>query len=191
LEKSLLSSNILSTCPHNMVNLSPLKAEIDSGVWSTPANFNAFCVLPSLLQTTSLTGGQRNFALCLAVSYAGTLHIHFGGSCPLTEFCHVQNLFCVQVLRFPILAALLHGTSAAGINQTVRHSTRNGITELSQRAPPIFHWAAITFGIGPHAPHSSSYSIVFLWPPCVSDADVIFCRCDFCLLLSSHGRPME
>jgi len=26
---------------------------------------------------------------------------------PLTEFRHVQNLFCVQVLRSPILAALL------------------------------------------------------------------------------------
>jgi len=27
--------------------------------------------------------------------------------------------------------------------------TRNGITELSQSAPPIFGWAAITLGIGP------------------------------------------
>jgi len=34
----------------------------------------------------------------------------FGGSCPLTEFCHVQNPLCVQVLRSPMLAALLHGT---------------------------------------------------------------------------------
>ena len=34
----------------------------------------------------------------------------FGGSCPVTEFCQVQNSLCVQVLRSPILAALLHGT---------------------------------------------------------------------------------
>jgi len=29
----------------------------------------------------------------------------FGGSCPLTELCPVQNSLCVEVLRFSILAA--------------------------------------------------------------------------------------
>jgi len=38
----------------------------------------------------------------------------FRGSCPLTEFCQVQNSLFVQVLHSPILAALLHGTPAAG-----------------------------------------------------------------------------
>jgi len=33
----------------------------------------------------------------------------FWGSCPLTEFYPVQNSLYVQVLRSPILAALLHG----------------------------------------------------------------------------------
>ena len=42
----------------------------------------------------------------------------FGGSCTLTEYCHVQNSLCVQVLPSPILAALLHGTPAAGVSQT-------------------------------------------------------------------------
>jgi len=54
----------------------------------------------------------------------------FGGSCPLTEFCQVQNSLCVQVLRSRILAALLHGTPAAGVSQTLRRGTRNGIMEL-------------------------------------------------------------
>jgi len=41
---------------------------------------------------TSLTGGQPNFPRCLAVSWPGTLYIYiFGRSCPLTEFCPVQN----------------------------------------------------------------------------------------------------
>ena len=58
-----------------------------------------------------------------------------GGSCPLKEFCQVQNSPFVQVLRsLNILAALLHGTSAAGVSQTLRRGTRNGITELSQWA---------------------------------------------------------
>jgi len=38
-EKNLLSSNISSTCSHNMVNFGPLAAEIVSLVWGTPANF--------------------------------------------------------------------------------------------------------------------------------------------------------
>jgi len=41
----LLSSNISSTCPHNMVNFGLLVAEIVSGVWGTPATFNGFRVL--------------------------------------------------------------------------------------------------------------------------------------------------
>jgi len=48
-EKNLLSSNISSTRAHNMVNFGPLAAEIISGVWGTPTNFNGFCVLAALL----------------------------------------------------------------------------------------------------------------------------------------------
>ena len=43
--KNLLSSNTSSTCLHNMVNFGLLTAEIGSGVWGTPANFNGFRVL--------------------------------------------------------------------------------------------------------------------------------------------------
>jgi len=46
------------------------------------------------------------------------------------EFCQVQNSLCVQVLCSPILTALLHGTRAVGISQTLQRGTRNGITEL-------------------------------------------------------------
>jgi len=52
---------------------------------------------------------------------------------------------------FHVLTALLHGTVVAGVSQTLRRDTRNGITELSQRAPPIFGRAAIMLGIGPHS----------------------------------------
>jgi len=38
-----------STCPDNMVNFGPLMADIGSGVWGTPTNFNGFCVLAALL----------------------------------------------------------------------------------------------------------------------------------------------
>jgi len=77
--------------------------------------------------------------------------MHFRVLLPLTEFCQVQNSLCIQVLCSPILAALLYGTQAAGVRQNFRHATRNGITELSQRAPPVFGRVAITFGIGAHS----------------------------------------
>ena len=48
-EKKLLSSNMSSRYPHNMVNFGPLTAEIGSGVWGTPANFNGFRDLAALL----------------------------------------------------------------------------------------------------------------------------------------------
>ena len=47
--KNLLSSNMSSTRPDNMVNVGPLAAEIDPVVWGTPANFNGFHVLTALL----------------------------------------------------------------------------------------------------------------------------------------------
>jgi len=101
---------------------------------------------------TSLNGGQPNqlnFARCLAISWATTLCIHFRGFCFLREFFQLQNSLCLQILRSPILAALLHGTRAAGVSQNLRHAIRSGIAELSQRAPPIFGWTAITLGVDP------------------------------------------
>jgi len=55
-KKKLLSSNISSTCPHNMVNFGLLAAEIVSLVWGTPANFNGFGVLAALLHGILVVG---------------------------------------------------------------------------------------------------------------------------------------
>jgi len=55
-EKNLLSSNMSSTCPHNMANFGPLMAEIGSGLWGTPANFNSFHVLAALMHGTVVVG---------------------------------------------------------------------------------------------------------------------------------------
>jgi len=61
-KKSLLSSNISSTCSHNMVNFGPLAAEILSLVWGTPANFSGFGVLAALLYGTLIVGVSQTFA---------------------------------------------------------------------------------------------------------------------------------
>jgi len=62
--KNLLNSNISSTCPHNIVNFSPLMAEIGSGVWGTPANFNGFCVLAALLHGSLVVGVSQTLRHC-------------------------------------------------------------------------------------------------------------------------------
>jgi len=54
--KKLLSSNISPICPYNIVNFGLLAAEIVTLVWGTPANFDGFRVLASLLHGTLVLG---------------------------------------------------------------------------------------------------------------------------------------
>jgi len=55
-EKNLLSSNISSTRPHNMVNVGPVAAEICWRAWGTSANFNGFRILAALLHGIPVLG---------------------------------------------------------------------------------------------------------------------------------------
>jgi len=105
----------------------------------------------------------------------------FGGSCSLTEFCLLQNSLCVQVLRSS-LAALLHATWAAPVSHTLLPGTTNEIMELSQRVPPIFGWAAITLGIGPHSNFLGLFCVVvhLFW------LNVCFCCVRFSFSISSQ-----
>jgi len=43
-----------------MVNLCPLTAEIGSGVWGTPANFNGFCVSAALLHGSQVVSVSQS-----------------------------------------------------------------------------------------------------------------------------------
>jgi len=61
-----------------------------------------------------------------------------GGLAPLTEFYQVPNSLCVQVLRSPILATVLHGTRVVGVRQTAAWYKEWIITELSLQGFPIF-----------------------------------------------------
>ena len=81
--------------------------------------------------------------LVVIVDYTCT----FGSSCPLTEFCPVQNSLYVQVWRSPILAALLHGSPAAGVSQTAAWykewncgTFAEGATYIRQGDHHVGHW---------------------------------------------------
>jgi len=134
-----------------------------------PSKFQQVSRLGFLTTPTSLNGGQQYYTLHDVWPSPGLVHyIHFRAILP--ELCQLQNSLFVQVLCSPILAPLLHGTQAAAVSKTLWRSTRNGITELSQRAPTIFSRTAVMLGISAH--------IV-----------VIYCNnytCDiYCLLLRS------
>jgi len=119
--KKLLSSNISSTCCHNIVNFSPLAADIGPVVWGTPGNFFRFCVLAVLLQPCrSMEANQTLHGVWPSPGLVHYIYI-FGGSCPIMEFCQVQNSLCILLdLHSCILVALLHGTGAVGASQTLR-----------------------------------------------------------------------
>ena len=52
----LYSASAAAVLPHNIANFGPLTAEIGSGVWDTPTNFNGFRILAALLHGTPVVG---------------------------------------------------------------------------------------------------------------------------------------
>jgi len=61
--KNVLSSNISSRCPYNMVNFGPLTTEIDWRVWGTPSCFNGYRVLAALLHGSQVVGVSQTYLL--------------------------------------------------------------------------------------------------------------------------------
>ena len=128
--KNLLSINTSSTCPHNMANFGPLTADIGLPVCGTPANFNIFA---SWQHYCSDVAHQRPTKLCTMFGHllgCYAIYIHFRGLLPPDGILPGAKFTLVQVLSSLTLAALLHGTPAAGVSQTLRRGTRNGICLL-------------------------------------------------------------
>jgi len=105
---------------------------------------------------TSFTGGQPNFARCLAISWAATLYIDFQGFLPPDGIAPHAKFTLHRSLAFSYIGSVNARHSSSRASQTLRHGTRNGITEILHRAPPICGWVAITLGIGPHSSYFDS-----------------------------------
>ena len=118
---------------------------------------NRFWVLPCLLQRRS--SPEANQTLHDVWSSPGLVHYIYisGGSCPLTEFCQVQNSLHVQILRSP----LLHGTPAAGVSQTLRRGTRNGITDLSHIGRHLYSAGRPARWASAHTHCASAHALVW------------------------------
>jgi len=97
--------------------------------------------------TTSLTGGQSNFARCLTVSFPGTLYEHFQGLLPPDGILPGAKF----TLRPSLASSYIHSV-------TMRHSSSGHQPNFVAwytvwnygTFAPMFGWAAITLGIGPH-----------------------------------------
>jgi len=97
-KKNFSSSNISSTCPHNMVNFDPLAAEIISGVWGTPATVNGFRVLAALLHGMC-SGRQPNFA-----ALNRGRHLCSAGQSSRWALAHISSL----ILFLPTYSLTIH-----------------------------------------------------------------------------------
>jgi len=143
IKKNLLNSNISYTRPHNMVNVSPLRAEIGWQVRGTPNICHQVLHLGFVTAPMSLNGGWPNFARCLAVFWAGTLYIHFwrlllpNGILPGAKFTLRPSL------AFSYIGSIIarHSSSGREPNITAWYRERNYRTfapcHFQQRAPAI------------------------------------------------------
>ena len=90
-KKNLLSINIASRCPQNMVNFGPLAAEIGQVVWGTPANFNGFRVqVAVLLHGTVVVGVTQTAAL------NRRRHLYSAGRPSCWALAHI--LVCIRLI---------------------------------------------------------------------------------------------
>ena len=102
--KKNLSSNMSSTCPHNMVNFSPLAAEIDPVVWGTPqistgfASWHCYC-------TASSSGRQPNFASL-------NCHLCSAGRPSRWALAHISSLLPVAGQRCPVTGNVTIGMAS-------------------------------------------------------------------------------
>ena len=129
-EKNSLNRNTFSTCPHNMVNFSPLYRLRSVRQFGHPSKFQRVSRLAVITALTSLNGGQPNFSRCLTVSWAGTLYIRYRGLLPPNGISSGAKSTCVQIVRSPILAALF----CTALEQWASAK----LCGVQQRAPPIF-----------------------------------------------------
>ena len=123
----------------NMVNFGLLTAEICWRVSGIPANFNRFRVLASLLhrhRSTESTTLCRMFGRLLAWYKIYT----FWGLLPPNGILPAAKFTLRPSLAVSYIGSVTarHSSSGRQPNQTLWRGTRNGITQLSQRAPPIF-----------------------------------------------------
>jgi len=151
-EKYLPNSNISSTCSHNMVNFGPLAAKNDWRVWATPANFNGFRVLASLLQRRRLT--EVNQTLQDVWPSPGLVHyiciFWFRVLLPSDRILPHTNFTLRPILAFSYIGSVTARHCSSGCQPNFAAWYEEWITDLRRRrhlcsALQPLRWASPTF----------------------------------------------
>jgi len=113
-----------STCLHNMANFGLLTVEIGSGVWGTPANFNGFRVLPSLLQRRrSLEANQTLHDVwpCPGLVHYIPIHFRGGGLLPPDRSLPSAKFTLCPSLAFACIGSVTaqHSSSGCQLNCSI------------------------------------------------------------------------
>jgi len=94
-------------------------AEMGLPVWGTPANFNGFRVLASLLQRRRSPGANQA-TRCLAVSWAGTPYT-FSGFLPGSGILPGAKFTLRPKLALSYFDSVTAQYSSSGVSQTLWH----------------------------------------------------------------------
>jgi len=180
-KKNLLNSNIFSICLHNMVNFGLLMAEISWQVWDTPANFNGFRVLASVLhRRRSMEVHQTLHDVWPSPGLVHYIYI-FVGCCTLTEFCQVPNS-----LHSSLALSYIWQRYCTALEQSASVKLCGTVQEKLLSMVCHFFHACIQRGGDDVV---LLCHIFWLWPPCIADADIIFFSCFFFFFLLSSLFP--
>jgi len=133
-----------SRCSHNMVNFGPVMAEIGSGVWVSPVNFNGSRVLAALLHGSTRSQHPANFAVLNSwiegATYVRQGDHHVGHWPDIFSFFSSPNL---NRRRLDVCRTSTHGMalvriSDAGLKPSARGSLK---TQDAKKSPKIAIWA--------------------------------------------------
>jgi len=135
---------------HNMVNFSPLAAEICWQVWAPQQILTGFA---SCFHYCSDIAHRRPSKLsgCLAISSAAALYIHFRGLLPPDRILLGAKFTLHPSLGFSYIGNVTARHSSSRRQPTFAAWYKEWNYQVLHGAPPIFSRAAITLGIGPHS----------------------------------------
>ena len=146
------------------------------GSFGHPSKFQRVSRLDFATAATSFTAGQPNFAQCLTVSWADTLYIYFRRLLPPDGILSCAKFTLHPSLAFSHIGSITARHTSSGRRPKFAACCKQWNYGTFVEAPPIFGWAAITMGIGPH----SSYGHP-MWSPYVIGQTIIFSSCSFFL----------
>jgi len=142
----------------------------------------------------SLTECQPNFAYCLTISCAGTLYIHFRELLAPDRILLGAKFTLRPSLAFSYIGSITARHFSSGCQPNFAAWYKEWITELSQKAPPIFTWAVITLGIGPYSSCSCNFNMwLLLKLHCVCRLQVqsLLCPCPQLTTSDQWWHPVD